>query len=1337
MASFFNKVKAALSIGNANSWSNPNAKTKPQPKPQPKVNVAQLQRAMQGPGFQSYNNVAHPAPRPQPAPPAQGHQNIFNRDFSEGLNNLVVGTAQSVPRGLVRADRSLMPGPHQNFTPTTKGQKIILGNQPIQTYGKENKQHGSGLTGALAVAGSILADVPGIPGKKQIAGEAGKVAKGIKVSKKVNKPNVPEVVHPVYGSLKDFKNKYSVGIGDVSRLKHNADGTEFWGKDQQLSKVVSSNKGIYSTEALYNHLTQPTKGAKSLEKAPQIAKVSKTSPKISPKSVIPRTSPTSSVPRSGAAAQSLPTSVSESGKLTKPPQIKAIQNQESQLPSVSPSSINNTVRQRGFTTSVKSSSQVSPTVQQGVGGTYKVRNTAQMAATAEKRATNLGRATKQVNEHLSVKTGTIPDQHIADAIAVAKAHDAKGNFDQAQHIYDRLAEHGTKGGQQIQAFSLLKNRTPDGMRFQAARALKKAGIELDEAGHKELQSLVENVKKTKIGTPERDMAIHQMVKYVNDRIPSSLGDKAVNFWRAGLLSSPITTGGNILGNTTEALTRNLFTNPVAAAADKAMSLITGKRTKTLAGGQTQGVKTGLKKAKVYLKTGFDERRPEQKFDAKQVNYNNKAINTYVNGIYKWMGGQDQPFYYAAREQAARDLAKADAKNLKLKGTEAKAYVDQAASNPDWKPQTFKTSHDAMTAGKYSVFQNETALANSASEAAKHLGPLGTFILPFKQVPASIAMRILDRTPIGTAREMIGQAINVSKGGAFDQRAMAEAIGNGAFAPGVLAAGYALSRTGEITGNYPLDPKEQELWKLEGKQPNSLKVGGRWYSLNYMQPFGTLLGIGAQVQDDVKNGKSAGEAWASAGGTAAKSVESQSFLQGLNGLLSAINDPQRSMNKYVTTASSSLVPNFIRTGARAFDPLQREAKGAVQGLESAVPGLRQKLPAKQDAFGQDLKRPDNALNQLANPLRPSKIKGSDSVVNELQRLQDTKNGIIPTQYSKTTFSGTKLSDTQVRDLQKRLGDALKPDWNNIINDPRYKSLSDEEKNTKLKSQMDIVSEAVKRQFAVDNNIPLNKPASKKVQDYLTGNGPDVLAAKKSSTKIPSMTETKYDATSGTWTQTNKATGKVTLIASDGTRTVAKKGLGTIKNARPDYVTAIHTSASKQNLDIPAVMAVAAAEGLGGGVGDGGTSFGPFQLHVGGALPPGKDQAWAESPAGIDYAVQQIAKVAKGKSGQDAIAAIVNSFERPADPNGEIQKALAIYNGSSATLASGAPRGATVKVSSGSRSSGVKAAKAATVKMGRLPSSKVSVKLSRVKVPKSRSVKVKLPKVGKAKRVKVKA
>lgn len=101
------------------------------------------------------------------------------------------------------------------------------------------------------------------------------------------------------------------------------------------------------------------------------------------------------------------------------------------------------------------------------------------------------------------------------------------------------------------------------------------------------------------------------------------------------------------------------------------------------------------------------------------------------------------------------------------------------------------------------------------------------------------------------------------------------------------------------------------------------------------------------------------------------------------------------------------------------------------------------------------------------------------------------------------------------------------------------------------------------------------------------------------------------------------------------------------------------AKQMGLDPAAVLAVASAEGLGGGVGDQGTSFGPFQLHRGGALPSGRGRAWAESRPGIDYALRQIQGVAGGMRGQQAIANIVRRFEIPANPTGEIARARAAY------------------------------------------------------------------------------
>ena len=102
----------------------------------------------------------------------------------------------------------------------------------------------------------------------------------------------------------------------------------------------------------------------------------------------------------------------------------------------------------------------------------------------------------------------------------------------------------------------------------------------------------------------------------------------------------------------------------------------------------------------------------------------------------------------------------------------------------------------------------------------------------------------------------------------------------------------------------------------------------------------------------------------------------------------------------------------------------------------------------------------------------------------------------------------------------------------------------------------------------------------------------------------------------------------------------------------------------NLDPRAVAAVSLMEGGGrfGAVGDNGTSFGPWQLHEGGALPSGRGAAWANSPAGIRYAMQRMAQSgAAGKSGRAAISAIVSNFERPADPMSEIAGALARYGG----------------------------------------------------------------------------
>lgn len=115
--------------------------------------------------------------------------------------------------------------------------------------------------------------------------------------------------------------------------------------------------------------------------------------------------------------------------------------------------------------------------------------------------------------------------------------------------------------------------------------------------------------------------------------------------------------------------------------------------------------------------------------------------------------------------------------------------------------------------------------------------------------------------------------------------------------------------------------------------------------------------------------------------------------------------------------------------------------------------------------------------------------------------------------------------------------------------------------------------------------------------------------------------------------------------------------------------IREQSVQRGLDPNAVLSVATVEGgFSGAIGDSGSSYGPFQLHVGGALPPGKTNAWARSNAGIQYALNRIAAVAKGLTGRNAINAIVTKFERPAAPQAEVAKAYDIYRSSPSTSAS---------------------------------------------------------------------
>lgn len=165
-----------------------------------------------------------------------------------------------------------------------------------------------------------------------------------------------------------------------------------------------------------------------------------------------------------------------------------------------------------------------------------------------------------------------------------------------------------------------------------------------------------------------------------------------------------------------------------------------------------------------------------------------------------------------------------------------------------------------------------------------------------------------------------------------------------------------------------------------------------------------------------------------------------------------------------------------------------------------------------------------------------------------------------------------------------------------------------------------------------------------------------------------------------TDASRILGPAITKAIIGALTQAK---GAIPKGLSSVGQMIVAAARKWGVDARAALAVAMTEGglKFGAVGDSGHAFGPFQLNNAGGVVSGMDAnkaaAFANSLQGITFALKSMAAAgAAGKTGFDAIQAIVRGFERPADPAGEIQKALTFYKqlpgAAAAAIKDGAPK-----------------------------------------------------------------
>lgn len=385
-------------------------------------------------------------------------------------------------------------------------------------------------------------------------------------------------------------------------------------------------------------------------------------------------------------------------------------------------------------------------------------------------------------------------------------------------------------------------------------------------------------------------------------------------------------------------------------------------------------------------------------------------------------------------------------------------------------------------------------------------PLGEAVIPFVQAPGNIAARMVDYSPLRGTKGLA----DVIRGAMGSDEALVkrgiEEVSKGLTGTAAVYAGMKLYESGIITGSYPTDKDQREFEKQHGFREWSIRVPGKnggkdkYVQFDWAQPAAEPLLYGALIQDAISKsdsydsdilkalgmegtvaGKIIGGAQAGTG-AALNSWFNATPIQGLQDFMgggeyaspyaSAGSDGLKGMAKNikdtaVNSFATSFVPAQMGAIAKSVDPIQRNttdptnsAKTLVNQFMSKIPGLSEKLPAKYDTWGREMKTADTQKEAfVARNLSPGELTTDTSTPldNEISRLGAVSTSAFPPVAEKKA-GDKKLNNEEMSAQQKNMGERNYELAEAFINSQSYKGMTDEDR-VKTLSDLYSMSKAV--------------------------------------------------------------------------------------------------------------------------------------------------------------------------------------------------------------------------------------------------------------------------------------
>lgn len=288
--------------------------------------------------------------------------------------------------------------------------------------------------------------------------------------------------------------------------------------------------------------------------------------------------------------------------------------------------------------------------------------------------------------------------------------------------------------------------------------------------------------------------------------------------------------------------------------------------------------------------------------------------------------------------------------------------------------------------------------------------------------------------------------------------LADRMARATFGTAVMGGATALATAGFMTG--PMPESESERNTLPpGYQPWSFKIPlpngetkyvsfQNWGSVSIPLAATAMLVEIARRDKAGANLETLGRVVAGVG----QYMTDQTFLQGLNNIISAAKSPMQYGDRLVEGMATQAVPDgaLQRQVQRAMGMAARDPHGALEAILATSPLTANRVAPRLDALGQEIPQEPSGIAAFVSPARVT-TERDEPVLAEMRRL-DVGMGSLG---KAITDDGAKykLTNEQMQAYQKDAGQTVKEGIGTLIAQPWYQQAGDQDKAKLLEKVLD--------------------------------------------------------------------------------------------------------------------------------------------------------------------------------------------------------------------------------------------------------------------------------------------